>query len=119
MCFNLTHRIKHHTNDNEQTCAAEELRGYRWHVQTLTQQTREHCYNRQENRARESQTRHCEIEKLGRRFAWTHARNVTAVLFQIVCDLRRLKLRRDPEITEEENHHCQNHVMQPAGRKHL
>src|SRR5436853_566310 len=59
MCFNLTHRIEHHTNDNEQTGAAEKLCGHSRHVQTLAQQTWQHSDDRQKNRAGERQPRHC------------------------------------------------------------
>ena len=42
--------------------------------------------------------------KLRRRFPRTHAWDIATVFLQIIRDLRWLELRRDPEITEEENH---------------
>ena len=119
MRFNLTHRVQHDTDNNEQTRAAKKLRGYRWHVQTLAQQTREHCYDREEDRACERQTRHGVIEKIRSWLPGSDTRNVTAIFLKIVCDLRWLKLGRDPKIAEEENHRSQDDVMQPSGRKHF
>src|SRR5207253_1867347 len=79
MRFNLPHRIEHYPDDNKQTGAAEKLRGYRWHVQALAQQTRKNGYDRQEDRSCESQTRHGVIEKVRCRFPGPDARNITAV----------------------------------------
>ena len=73
-------------------------------VQSLAEQARQNRDQRKENRAGKGQPRHREVEEIRRRFARTHARDVAAVFLQIIRDLRGLKLRRDPEIAEEENH---------------
>ncbi|KAF5409712.1 MAG: hypothetical protein Udaeo2_00620 [Candidatus Udaeobacter sp.] len=40
--------------------------------------------------------------RVSRRFSRSHTRDVTAVFLQVICDLSRLELRCDPEITEKE-----------------
>ena len=83
----------------------------------MAHQRRQHRNQSQKNRACEGQARHCEIKKISRRFSWSYARDITAVFFQIVRDLRRLKLRSNPKIAEEENHPRQNNIVRPAGGK--
>src|SRR5437763_113874 len=74
-------------------------------------------YQGQENRPSKRESRHREIKKVGSRLPWPHSRNITAVFFQIVRDLSRLKLRGNPEVTEKENHCCKNDIMGPTGGK--
>src|SRR5207249_10475717 len=62
-------------------------------------------------------SRHCEIKKIGSRLSRSHTRNVSAVFLQVIRDLGWLKLRRNPEITEKENHCRESNVMGPAGGK--
>ena len=71
------------------------------------------------NCAGKGQTRHRVIKKIRGRFSWAHTLDVADIFFQIVRDLRRLKLRCYTEITEEEDHRCEYDVMQPACRKHF
>ena len=118
MRLDLSHRVENHTDDDEQAGPAKKLRRNDRHVHSLTQKARQNRNQREENRARKSQPRHREIEEIGRRFSRTHARNIAAVFLQIVRDLRRLKLRRHPEITEEENHRREDCVVQPTAGKH-
>src|SRR5438477_10816469 len=113
--FNLSHRIKHDAYNNQQAGAAEKLRCDDGHIQPLTEETWKDCDQRQESRAGKRQPRHREIKKVGSRFSWPHARNVTAVFFKVVRDLSRLKLRGNPEVTEKENHRRKNDIMEPAG----
>src|SRR3954466_7277937 len=94
MRLHLSHRVEHDANDDEQTGAAEELRRNGGHVQPLTEQARKNRNEREENSAGKSQPSHGEVQELRRRFARTHSWNVTAVLLQIIGDLRRLELRR-------------------------
>ena len=90
-----------------------------WHMQSLAEQTWQYCDQREKNRAGKSESRHGEIEKVGRRFSRSHARDVTAVFLQIICDLRWLELRGDPKITEKENHRREHDIMWPAGGKRV
>src|SRR5437764_8633679 len=113
----LTHRIEHNAHNDQKACAAEELRRDHWHVQPLAEQAWEYRDQRQKDCAGKSQPRHRVVEKIRSRFSGSNTGNVTAVFLQIVRDLGRLKLRSDPEVTEEENHRRKSEIMRPAGRK--
>src|SRR5439155_6305173 len=102
---------------DQQARPAKELRCDHWHIQSLAQKAWQNRDQRQKNRARKRESRHREIKKVGSRFAGPHSRNVTAVFLQIVRDLRWLKLRRNLEITEKENHCRKSDIMGPAGGK--
>src|SRR4029077_10399128 len=115
--LHLAHGIKHHAHNDQQAGAAEKLRCDDGHIQPLAEETRKDCDQRQENRASKRESRHREIKKVGSWLSWPHAGNVTAVFFKIVRDLSRLKLRGNPEVTEEENHRRKNDIMEPAGGK--
>src|ERR1051326_1263438 len=117
MRFHLAHGVKHHADNNQQAGAAEKLRCNDGHIQPLAEKTWQNRYQRQENRASKREPRHREIKKVSSRFSGPHSGNVTAVLFEIVGDLRRLKLCGDPEVTEEENHCREHDIMHPAGGK--
>src|SRR6266849_7245991 len=103
MRFHLAHGIKHHANNDQEACAAEKLCCDHWHVESLAQKAWQHRYQRQKDRAGKREPRHGEIEKIRSRFPGPYAGNVTTVFLQVVRDLRRLKLRGNPKIAEEEN----------------
>src|SRR5213076_1976299 len=117
MCLHLAHGIEHQADNDQQARAAEKLRGNHWNVQSLAEKAWQDRYQCKKDRAGERESRHGEIEKIRSRFPGPDARNVATVLLQVVRDLRRLKLRGNPEITEEENHPRQNDVMRPAAGK--
>src|SRR5205807_9748996 len=112
----LTDRSKRHPDDDEQARPAEKLGCNLRHMQSLTEQTWQHRDQREENRAGKGQACHGEIKKIRSWFTWSYAWDIAAVFLQIIRNLRRLELRRDPEIAEEENHRRQQNVMRPAGR---
>src|SRR5438270_12947319 len=116
MRLHLTHRIKHHPDDDEQARPAEKLGCNLRHMQSLTEQTWQHRDQREENRAGKGQACHGEIKKIRSWFTWSYAWDIAAVFLQIIRNLGRLELSRDPEITEEENHRRQQNVMRPAAR---
>ena len=115
--LDLPHRVEHDTNDDQQTCATEKLSGDYRYVQPLAEEAWKNCDERQKNRAGKRQPRHREIKKISCWFSRAHTGDVTAVFFQIIRNLSWLKLCRDPEIAEEENHRCENDIMNPAGGK--
>src|SRR4029453_1097404 len=119
VCLDLSHRIKNHTHDDEQTGSAKKLRRDYRDVQTVTKKTRQDSDQRQENRARKSQAGHREIEKIRGRFSRPDAWDIAAIFLEIVRDLRRLNLGRHPEITEKEKHRREDRVMQPAVGEHV
>src|SRR5581483_331484 len=85
--LDLSHRIKHHSHDDEQTRAAKKLCGDLRHLQSLAQQTRQNRDQSEEHRARECQARHRKVEKVCRRFSRTNTGDVTADFFEIGRDL--------------------------------
>src|SRR6266542_2170869 len=117
MRLHLAHGIEHDADNDQQTRAAEKLRGDRWDVQSLAHKTWQDCYQCKKNRAGKGEPRHGEIEKIRSRFSRSDSRNVTTVFLEIVRDLRWLELRGNPKITEEENHGCKSDIMRPAGGK--
>ena len=119
VCLHLAHGIEHDAHNDQQTCAAKKLRRDNWHIQSLAEQTWQYRDQREENRTGKCESRHGEIKEIGGWFSRSHARDVTSVFLQVICDLRRLELRGDPKITEKENHRRQHDVMWPAGGKRV
>jgi hypothetical protein len=119
VCLHLAHGIEHDAHNDQQTCATKKLRRDNWHIQSLAEETWQYRYQREENRTGKRQSRHGEIKKVRRRFSRSHPRDVTSVFLQVICDLRWLELRGDPEITEKENHRRESDVMWPAGGKRV
>src|SRR5207244_2035301 len=115
--LHLANGIKHDAYNDQQAGAAKKLRCDDGHIQPLAEKAWQNRYQGEENRAGKRESRHREIKKLGSRLSWPHARNVTAVFFKIVRDLRRLKLGCNPEVTEKENHCRKNDIMGPTGGK--
>src|ERR1700730_10242938 len=85
----------------------------------MAKQLRQHRDHGEKNRAGKCQSCHCEIEKIRRRLSRSHTWDVTAVFLEIIGDLSRLKLRRDPEVTEKENHRGKKNIMRPAVRHRI
>src|ERR1044071_1015670 len=102
MRLHLPHGIEHDAYNDQQACSAEELSRDDRHIQPLAEQAWEHRDQRQKDCAGKSQARHGVIEEVRSRFSWPHPGDVASVFLQVVCDLSRLELRSDPEITEEE-----------------
>src|SRR6266480_6074002 len=100
MCLHLSHGIEHYADNDQQARATEKLRGDGRNVQSLAHKAGQNRYQRKKNRPGEREPRHGEIKKIGSRFSRSHPRDVTTVFLQVVRDLRWLKLRRNPEITE-------------------
>ena len=115
MCLHLAHGIEHHADNDQQARAAEKLRCDHRHVESLAQKAWQHRYQRQKDRAGKRESCHGEIEKIRSRFPGPYAGNVTTVFLQVVRDLRRLKLRGNPKIAEEENHCPESDIMGPTG----
>src|SRR5207249_4222779 len=117
MCFHLAHGIEHDSDNDQQARAAEKLCCDHRHVQSLAEKAWQHRYQRKKDRAGKRESRHGEIEKIRSWFPGPDARNVTTVFLQVVGDLRRLKLRGNPKIAEEENHCPENDIMGPTAGK--
>ena len=88
------------------------------HMKRLTEQARQHRNQGEKHRAGESQPRHRIVQEIRRWFTRSHPRNVTAVLLQIIRDLRRLELRRHPKVAEEENHRGNQGIVNHDRRIH-
>jgi len=114
MRFNLAHGVEHHAHDDQQARASKKLGGDLRHMHALAQKRRQDRDHGQEKRAGKGEPGHGIIEKIRGWFAWSNARDVGSMLLQIVRDLSRLKLRRDPEIAEKEDHRRQENVVEPS-----
>src|SRR4030095_7876599 len=114
MCLHLAHGIEYDADNNQQAGAAEKLRCDDGNVHPLAKKTWQDRYYSQKDCAGECQPRHGEIKKIGSRFPRPNTGDIATIFFQIVSDLGGLKLRRDPEITEEENHRRESDVVRPA-----
>src|SRR6266480_2863328 len=114
MCLHLAHGIEYHADDDQQAGAAEKLRCDDGNVQSLAEQTWQDRYQSKKNRSGEREPRHGKIKKVGSRFPRPDTGDIATIFFQVVRDLGWLKLGRDPEITEEENHCRESDVVRPA-----
>src|SRR6202162_5518478 len=97
----LPHRAKQDAHDNQEASAAKKSRRHSRDAKPSDHGLGNHRNNRQEERSGESQSSQCILEEFRSRFPWSIAGNISVVFFQIVRDLRRLNLNRNPEITEE------------------
>src|SRR5438046_6833193 len=113
MCLHLAHRVEHYADNDQQARAAEKLGCDGRNVQSLAHKAGQNRYQRKKKRAGEREPRHGEIKKIRSRFSGPDSGNVAAIFFQVIRDLRWLKLGRNPEITEEEDHAGKNDVMRP------
>src|SRR5688572_7450033 len=104
MRLHLPHCIQHDTDKNEDTGAAKERRHFVRHLHEAIKQVGNDCNNRQEHCAGEGDSAHGVVKIIARGLARTNARDVAAVLFQVVRNLDFIELGGDPEIREEENH---------------
>src|SRR5439155_8014823 len=114
MCLHLAHRVEHYADNDQQAGAAEKLRRDGRNVQPLAHKAGQNRYQRKKNRAGEREPGHGEIKKIGSRFSGPDSGNVTTVFLEVIRDLRWLKLGRNPEIAEEENHAGKDDVMRPS-----
>src|SRR4029450_11515932 len=110
----LAHGVEHYADNDQQAGATEKLRRDGRNVQSLAHEAGQNRYQRKKNRAGEREPRHGEIKKIGSRFSGPDSGNVTTVFFQVIRDLRWLKLGRNPEIAEEEDHAGKDDIMRPS-----
>ena len=101
MAFQLTHRIQYHADHNQQTGSAEELGDHKRDTEVAIEEHREYRKHEQEKRAACGYSGHGRIKEICSRLPRTDARNIRAFFFQIVRDLQRIELIRNPEETEK------------------
>ena len=109
--LDLAHRVEHDADDDQQAGAAEERGHDPRDAELLSHDRGHHGDHGQEHRAGQRDARHRLVQKLRRRPAGPDARNIAAVLLQVVRDLDRIELRRHPEIREEEDHQRVQNVV--------
>ena len=100
MGFQLTHRIQHHADHDQQAGAAEELRYHERDMEAVEKEHREERQHHQKHRAARGDPRHRRIEEVRGRLTGADAGDVRALFFEVVRDLQRVELVGDPEETE-------------------
>ncbi len=103
VAFNLAEGVKADTHDDEQAGAAEELRNLRIDVHGVAKQHREDGKHRQEDGSREGDTRHGMVEEFCRGVARLDARDIAALLLEVIRYLDGIELVGHPEEGEDEN----------------
>ena len=114
IALNLAQCVETDADDDEQARAAEELRNLRVDVHGVAEYHREHCENRKEDGSRESDPRHRVVKELRRGMSRLNARDVAALLLEVVRNLYGIELVGHPEEREDQNHDAIDYDIRDA-----
>ena len=102
--FDLTHGIEHHPDNNQETGTAKKFSDCPVNIKRFIHDVRQNRNHRKENCPRQRQTRHCTVQIVGGRPPRTNTRNISTPTLKVIRDLYWIKLRRNPEVGEKQNH---------------
>ncbi len=109
MLFNLLHSVERHTNHDQQR-GSSELEG---NIESLSDYRRDYTDRSEVNATAEGKPVEHAFNVVRGLASWANARDIAALLLDVVCDVIWFERQRSIEEREEDNHGDKDAVVDP------